>query len=460
MMKLKDVLSKGIAGISTSGYGSVEKKEKAKKTPEKFPIESFIINDNNVVIKTEEDVGSVESGSMQSIVGKVKISGGAGGITIQKIDDGQDDEKVIKKEVVVEKARIVTTMQRPQDVLRQWSEFSQLQLETMDLIDKELKDTASVIWHGAQRANQKINSLAESVKFQGEQIQEIAEIAINGGKIPVEKALEVVNQTINDDADKRSLVSAKITSVVNILEEARKSLAATEKFIQKIQSITNKTNLFAMNAAIEASKIGASGAGTEKIVEEAREFIREIESVSSELGAKINGVVLNVDSGYEILKIISEVEALENSASKEKIGAVIQDILQQGADIGREMQEKAGNLQKTSNSISGLGGEMQFSDRTSQHLENVRNVLNVMAEKTESHKNNAVMSLGMKISKTDIPLAVIEEMVKGFTLNQLKKEFVTYLIKSGYIQNAASVGHKEFDMPYGSNENEEKIKEV
>ena len=66
-------------------------------------------------------------------------------------------------------------------------------------------------------------------------------------------------------------------------------------------------------------------------------------------------------------------------------------------------------------------------------------------EQTDSHKNNAIMSLGIKMSNSDVDAVLIDRILAGLSLSQIKKEFIVYLISEGYIPNAASVGHPEYD---------------
>ena len=79
-------------------------------------------------------------------------------------------------------------------------------------------------------------------------------------------------------------------------------------------------------------------------------------------------------------------------------------------------------------------------------LGNVVDVLKMLTEQTNTHKESAVMSLGMK-TNAEIDRALVDQILDAFTLRHIKRHFVTYLIKKGYIANGAAIGHQEFDKP-------------
>ena len=90
--------------------------------------------------------------------------------------------------------------------MNEWVRFSQLQLGSMDLINKELHSTATSIEGGTQELNNKFKELAESARTQGEQVQEIADMAeyllIVGEKISLSDSLKLISTAIDDATDK------------------------------------------------------------------------------------------------------------------------------------------------------------------------------------------------------------------------------------------------------------------
>lgn len=334
-------------------------------------------------------------------------------------------------------------------MLKEWSKFSQLQLGAMDLVNCELQATAVAIEKGTQTLNIKFKELAESARAQSEKVQELADAAnslvIGSEKISLADSLKLINTAIDDSTSKILFVSKESMAMVYSLESAKDSLQETENFIKHIHKITKQTNLLALNATIEAARAGEAGKGFEVVADEVRLLSREIATLSEEMSERIRHVVESVVASYTRLNKVATVDMSDNILVKERIDSIMQSIMAQGNEVARVMAENAEKARGSANSISSLTVEMQFSDRASQYINNVINILKIVMEETGSHKNNAVSSLGLELSNKDVDVALVEKMLSTLTLSQLKKQFILYLVSEGYIENAAAVGHKEYD---------------
>lgn len=445
-----------------------EEKPPADSQPEEAKVEnleSIVLSDQeedaaqNPVEEEEEVVDASEDeendGGMYELEGTVQVSGETGQITVDKLDEKAAEESAKRKESF--KAKIAEALklskkndfQRPQDALKEWVRFSQLQLGSMDMINEELHNTAESIEKGTQELNKKFTDLAESAKNQGAKVQEIADMAgslnIEGEQISLTDSLQLINKAIDDATDKILFVSKKAMSMVYALEAAKENLTITETFIGRVQKITKQTNLLALNATIEAARAGEAGKGFEVVAEEVRTLSKEIASLSEEMGGKIGQVVDNVSSSYVTLNEVATVDMSDNILVKEKIDTIMDSIISQSEEMTKIMNENAEASRESSGTISGMTIEMQFSDKAAQYINNLVNVLEIIKAHTEHHKQTALKSLGIDISNTDIEKEIVEHILEILTLSQLKKEFIMFLVEEGYIENGASVGHPELD---------------
>lgn len=232
-VNLKDMLSKGIACIPTKKTASVDKKD--------YSIDDFIVKNQPQKTTSSQIAEPKIDNNIHSISSRMKISGSAGGIIIEKFEDEGSDFLVNE---IVESTQTDIIMQRPQDVLHEWSNFSELQIGAISLVNKELQ-----------------------------------------------KILKFIEQSKNGEL-----------------------------------------------TAVQASEV------------------------------------------------------------------------------------------------------------TPEHIKNAINILKTITEETNNYKDNAVMSLGLQISARDMNKAVINRILSGFILKKTRNEFIEYLVKEGYIKNAASVGNKELDV--------------
>lgn len=401
-------------------------------------------------IKTEEN----DNQGLYELEGSISVSGKGGKLTVEKLDEKTAMETARKKEEFKERERkeaeassLATLPSDTQSVLREWTRFSQLQLGSMDLMNQELIETAKSIEEGTQELNQKFKELAESARTQGTRVGEIAKMAdsieVNGERISLADSLHLISKAIDDATDKILFVSKKAMSMVYTLEEARNNLTATEKFIGRVQKITKQTNLLALNATIEAASAGKAGKGFAVVADEVRMLSKEIAQLSEEMSGKIGEVVHSVTNSYTTLNEVATVDMSDNILVKEKISGIMDSIMTQSDRMSKVMNENAKDSEEASKAISAMTMEMQFSDRASQYIGNAVGVMKIIMQNTSLHKENAIKSIGVKLSNADVDKKLVDAILSSLTLSQMKKAFIGYLIKEGYIENAEMVGHAE-----------------
>jgi len=461
---LRDLLKKGIANIATGELAVKGRKE--IDAPEKLEIDNFIPEKPQALLpppeRTAERTEAPES-NMHTLSGRVKISGSAGGIIIEKIydEDGysgesENDETGQLPALYGEKT---PTMQRPQDVLREWSKFAQLHIGTTDLLKNELQEITQLIEESAHAINIKFHKLAESCTLQGEQLKKMSDItesiAVQDRKVDLADSLHFIGHSLDDATGKITFISKKATATVEGLKFAKINLDATDEIIKQIQKITKQTNLLALNATIEATKAGDAGKGFEVVADEVRQLSREIAKLSTDISTRINSVSDNVNDSFASLNEIANFDISNNIKAKEQVDIIMNNIMDHHTTTIDIMNKQSQISQEAANTITGLTMDMQFSDRASQYINSATTILKTLMEETNNYKKNAVMSLGIKMSNSDVDKTLVEKILSGFTLSKLKAAFISHLVKEGYIPNAAYVGHKELDEKTTSNSKSE-----
>lgn len=340
-------------------------------------------------------------------------------------------------------------IEKLQNLLNEWTSSSKIQFGTIDLINQELKVTADSIEQGTQNINKKFSELATAAKAQGQTIQQLADmsssLSINGEKFSLADSLQLINKAMDDATSKILFVSKEAMSMVYCLEEAKENLDSTENFIKKIHKITKQTNLLALNATIEAARAGEAGKGFEVVAEEVRQLSKEIAVLSMEMSGRLEKVVGSVTASYATLNNVATVDMSDNIIFKEKVDDIMQSIMEQSKNVSLIMQESADSAKNTSTAISGLTIEMQFSDKASQYINNMINILKIIMEQKQNQQDNAIKNFGITISNHDTDKLFLEKVLSVFTLSSVKKSFINHLVSKGYIPNATYVGHKEID---------------
>ncbi len=170
-----------------------------------------------------------------------------------------------------------------------------------------------------------------------------------------ERQLQPVIRSMTSILDGKDALLASV-------RELSKATSELQDMATGVGSIAAQTNLLAINAAIEAARVGVAGRGFAVIAKE----IRSLSQMSAETAKQVTERMAHVT---QIMK--STVEAAANASAHDKIaielsGSVIEDVLThvRALSVDAEKMRAQGGIIR--NDIENLILNLQFQDRVSQ----------------------------------------------------------------------------------------------
>lgn len=243
----------------------------------------------------------------------------------------------------------------------------------MDLSSSQQKKTSEISTINTEISEQMV-TVAKNASEAAHSIEESKSVAENGRNI-VQKAIESV-QKIASEVENSS-------HVVKELEEDTHSIGAV---IGVIQSISEQTNLLALNAAIEAARAGEAGRGFAVVADEVRSLSHKIQEETITIKEKIEklqaastGVVQKMDSMRENTVTTVDLSSQAGSAFDNIVRdiSVITSMNQQNAEATENQRQ---NNEKVSTALMQLGIMAQTMANTSQDAYNSGNEFKIMAQ--------------------------------------------------------------------------------
>lgn len=168
-----------------------------------------------------------------------------------------------------------------------------------------------------------------------------------------------------------------------ILDEVRVLTSYTEELKEmasEVAKIAGQTNLLALNAAIEAARAGEAGRGFAVVSDE----VRNLSTLSSETGKNMTSKVNVINEA-----IVNAFHIAEQSAAKDEdvlthSETSIREVMDRFSKVVRSLTDSATVMQEEGEGIryeiEDMLVELQFQDRTSQILAQVRSNLAEMEE--------------------------------------------------------------------------------
>lgn len=157
--------------------------------------------------------------------------------------------------------------------------------------------------------------------------------------------------------------------LLDCIRELDKSVRELNAMAQEVGHIADQTNLLAINAAIEAARVGVHGRGFAVVAGE----VRKLSHMSAETGKRMTDRVKSVAAIMQSALGAADKAASQDSKVLEASGAVVRDVLSHVELMDHEAQEmrQHGNIIRSN--VENLLVSLQFQDRISQMLEVVSN---------------------------------------------------------------------------------------
>jgi len=255
----------------------------------------------------------------------------------------------------------LSSMQSSMDNLQKQIESTQIIHESIDKAGQVVKESSQVQSSAVEQSSSAVEQMATS-------IVELSQTA--------ESRRELIEQLVEIERD----VAGKIKTGQKSFETVKNSTNEMLNVVAVISDIAERTNLLAMNAAIEAAHAGNSGRGFAVVAQEIRKLAVEAGTNSQKIKTIISSSVQGIDNAVEVnSKVGEEFHAVSNQI--QEIDIALSDIITGFSELAtgtNEITKVVENLAVINNSVQTSVNEV--TDQLFQGRENVDQILSAAME--------------------------------------------------------------------------------
>ena len=186
----------------------------------------------------------------------------------------------------------------------------------------------------------------EEVAAQIENAMEDAGTEVAAGKEKIDELIRQVN--ISDDASKK--VSEELAKLMEYNGQM-------QSIIEIIDNITSQTSLLALNASIEAARVGEAGKGFAVVASEITNLADQTQSATVDIADLIENISSELDMVVKVINYLMDnsklqgIAATETASSFETIASKTTDIQQQTEELSQLVSELANSNEAIVESI-------------------------------------------------------------------------------------------------------------
>lgn len=319
---------------------------------------------------------------------------------------GAEEQKEMLERMTKMKNNAASTSKSLLDMVTELAEIAGNSLRANQRIAKESENLLAGSTDNAEAvdsAQQRISDISRELEDLSGMNHKTAMLTDRIGENTRENQNRMDEATANMEQIHRSTGQCK-EIVTNLGEQSKEIIG----IVQTITSISNRTNILALNASIEAARAGEHGKGFAVVAEEIQKLAEQTKTAVESIGAIVHEVVENTESavtameqnamftqdGMNSIKKANESTALITSSNKELAKQI--HAIDETAEV---IKEKSGEVS---------GSMALISENTQQNCNAVEHVNAATRENSAGAES----------------LADISEAIKGLseTLNQMVQE--------------------------------------
>ncbi|NGZ13085.1 methyl-accepting chemotaxis protein [Vibrio aestuarianus] len=284
------------------------------------------------------------------------------------------------------------TRRQLQDVIRVQIESSQELAALTEVMTISMSETKE----SAQEEFNEIDQLATAMSEMTSTVQTVAEHAQTASSLTEEASgqAQTGQRFVKGTITKMSELSQDISASAQAVNQVEERVVAIGSVVGTIQSISEQTNLLALNAAIEAARAGEAGRGFAVVADEVRNLAQRTQQATIEIQEMISQLQSSANSAVDLMEK-SVVEAAEGVELVTNAGSELDGIVNQVRRIN-DM-----NIQIA----TAAGQQTSVAQEMDQNLTNVRELVEA-----------SVTVVGELLETSEIMQSNAEELDRKITL--------------------------------------------
>jgi methyl-accepting chemotaxis protein len=329
-------------------------------------------------------------------------------------------------------------------LLGRWGSFSAVQRRMFGNLVDEISRASADMECETSALSGAFQELAIKAQAQSDRVGNLSRLAetvqVDGEELALDEITRLFRQTLGDIVGKIDFLSRHAVPVVHALDEVAASLQRVGDCIGQVDAINRQTKMLAINARIEAVRVGEAGQAFGVVASEIGELSRSTQALAETMRTQLAEVTASVHSSHETLLQVEGIDVGSSSAGRERLDRLVQALASRNSGLSQIVNAAADDGAEISRRICEVITGLQFQDRVGQRMEQVSDILTILAEAvSELQQESGDVCPRAAAGPSEADVAWLKQLMLRYRLSEMRAKFVEGVIEGRAVQAAPPV---------------------
>lgn len=261
---------------------------------------------------------------------------------------------------------------RLEELLLHWVSVSQQYSDAALSMRKEIHNVTEQTEHAATTIANSFQAIINKATVQARQAMELLEgtqgAMTEGVPQSLKDFIRVSDERLTKMADEVVRVADLSVRMVRELDAVQQRAQAIDGFLLDVDKLADQTSLLALNADIEAARVGEQGRGFSVVAQEVRRLSKRSHEFSNSIRQHLEGVRTGLNKTYGDMRSLSAADVNHATGIKNEVLQLTQSLEGKNREVADTVSSINAISKEIAQDVQNVVISLQFHDITSQKL--------------------------------------------------------------------------------------------
>lgn len=311
----------------------------------------------------------------------------------------KDIEQIPQVDEVLQSMAADNQRRRLDDLMRRWVDVGQRYAEAALILRREIHSIIKQTEQATASIASSFEAVINKATIQARQAMELLEgtqgAASDGVPQSLKDFIQVSDERLNKMADEVVRVADLSVNMVRELDGVQNRTQAIDGFLLDVEKLADQTSLLALNADIEAARVGEHGRGFSVVASEVRRLSKRSHEFSDRIRVHLKEVRTGLSKTYGDMRTLSAADMEHALKIKDDVIALTRSLEGKNREVAETVSRINEISKEIAQDVQNVVVSLQFQDITSQKLNGMlepmddlrRTLYHLMQETVNMDKN-------------------------------------------------------------------------